>query len=143
VVQEEDASSVDDVDSSTGNDEETDTEEDNALNEDGEDSESDKSDNLSVNQLPLNEDPVGQLRSHDGCELWKTQPVCPDGSKSRPQNILRSSSGPTKNVAERSFTIEGSFRCFITDEICDLIVRHTNSEGERQLAAQCKAITPE
>jgi hypothetical protein len=72
--------------------------------------------------------------SKDGNEEWsKTPPNQP--AHPRAHNIVRQPTGPTRMAAQTcGQSVDTSFKLFITPEIGNIIVQHTNEEGRRQLA---------
>ena len=104
---------------------EEESEEDVILDHDSEESD------ISDEEPPLPQPMNDLVLSHDLHEQWQRQPLLQQGARHRLHNIIRTAPGPTKVVANQCATVERSFRCFFTDEICDFIVGHTNAEGRR------------
>lgn len=74
-----------------------------------------------------------QFTSRDG-KLWSSNPSVENVRGRQPRhNILRECGGAIRRVAERAATPFGAFQCFISSEMTNTIVMHTNEEGNRVL----------
>jgi hypothetical protein len=67
-------------------------------------------DGLRWSHFPLQNNPRGRQQGH---------------------NIVRQCAGPVRQAVDLASTREGALKCFITQDIIDLIVKHTNEEGVR------------
>jgi hypothetical protein len=52
--------------------------------------------------------------------------------RQRRENILRQQPGPSRAIIQTATTPKGALRSFLTDEILNIIVVHTNEEGSRR-----------
>ena len=80
---------------------------------------------------------VGQntqdMISRDTNEIWKRLPYSTERQHRR-QDILRESSGPTRQAIQNGCGDSPlqSFKCFLSTDIVQFIVQHTNEEGRRK-----------
>ena len=71
------------------------------------------------------------LTSKDGTEIWQKTPFI-YGSQAQSANVLTEAQGPSRQARNTcGQTPLHSFKLFITDEITQIILKHSNDEGKR------------
>jgi len=71
--------------------------------------------------------------SKDGQEEWSSTPL-ESSNRVRAWNIIRQNRGPTRTSLKTcGISPYDSFKLFVTNEMTEMIVKHTNIEGRRQL----------
>lgn len=87
-----------------------------------------------IEESPVTESADGDgntMRSKNGNETWHKHPFM-YGNQAQSRNILREQPGPSRQAVRFcGISPASAFRLFITDEMCRLIMTHTNYEGRR------------
>lgn len=108
------------------------------------DSSSDDTDDIVLPAFPSASASPLKTVSKDG-EEWTNDPVQPISSagRQRQENILREAAGAPKVVLQKAGTPLGAFLCFFTGDMLQLVVQHTNEEGESVMGNKWRAIDTE
>ena len=67
-----------------------------------------------------------EMLSKDANETWNTTTVNGTSGRFRVQNVVTKSAGPMRHVIERAISLLETFLCFVSSEILNKIVSHSN-----------------
>ena len=90
-------------------------------------------------EAPVEDTPEVTFQSKDGNLLWYSSPQ-DRGGRTRGENIIRMSPGPTRYATSRVDDIKSSFQLFLPESIVEIILAMTNLEGGRVFADTWKAL---
>jgi hypothetical protein len=116
-------------------DEDEDEDEDEEEDEDEDEGEYEEDENEKGDE----DDGENERTGKDG-ERWKTTPF---SCKTRNQNILREKCGPTRTAQNKVTSMETAFTIFLTPEMLELVVKHTNEEIRRRAVGRYAETTVE